>query len=874
MITGRVQKDAERAKKYYAEHLDRSEYYSEGHTVGLQWFGQGCVRLGLEPGREAQPLAFERLCDNLNPVTGEKLNVRHRNVDRRVSFDFVVSPPKSVSLMTLLAGDLRIIAIHEEAARVAMGYLEKVAATRIRKGRADTERNTGELAAVMVTHGSSRDLDPQLHSHFVVFNTTWDATENRWKALQTTEMFNCVRMSTEVYRSQLARGLVGLGYELRPGVHSIEINGVSQSLIDRFSKRRNTIRIAESRLTEKLGKEVSNNGRARLAQATRDWKDLELSSDKILQRQLREITESELADLRRLIPTTTRPVAESSSLAAEAIDYARDHLFERKSVVSKYDLFETALRFGAGRVVMSELEAEMNKRVEFIENDHELTTYDMLQKERQLIGLVNEGVGRSSPMRQRARLSAPLNGEQLAVYRDVMESSDRVVSIRGVAGAGKTVLLAALAQGIKESGREAIVMAPTSEACRALRENGIPWATTVENVRTNPNLQASAKAGVMIVDEAGLVSVQDALAILRIAKDAQCRVILCGDSRQLTGIGAGDALRILEQRSSLQSFGLPTVRRQKPALYRKAIQAFAEGNGREGFRLLEEMNAVHQVAEEDPFSQLTSQYLDSVKRGKDALIVSPLWQHIEQITIAVRAQLKAANRLSPDDSVVEVHRSLKWTLAQKRDFRNYKKGMVIHFHRDSKLATKGTSLRVTSSNSDSIVAKRPDGREVKLTRKQTDCFDVQERRDLHLAKGDVILLQGSRKAAGLFNGQTATVRSIHRNGAIELTDGRIVPPDFRTFTHGYCSTSFGSQGRTVDHVFLYLNSSPAKAVNRNQFYVSASRASEAIQIYTDDVDVLRSAITRGAERTSASELLDKIRQQQAPEISVKKGVRV
>ena len=121
MITGRVQKDAERAKKYYAEHLDRSEYYSEGHTVGLQWFGQGCVRLGLEPGREAQPLAFERLCDNLNPVTGEKLNVRHRNVDRRVSFDFVVSPPKSVSLMTLLAGDLRIIAIHEEAARVAMG---------------------------------------------------------------------------------------------------------------------------------------------------------------------------------------------------------------------------------------------------------------------------------------------------------------------------------------------------------------------------------------------------------------------------------------------------------------------------------------------------------------------------------------------------------------------------------------------------------------------------------------------------------------------------------------------------------------------------------------------------------------------------------
>ena len=44
----------------------------------------------------------------------------------------------------------------------------------------------------------------QLHTHFVMFNATWDKTEQRWKALQTSGMFMTpFTMARHVYRNEL-----------------------------------------------------------------------------------------------------------------------------------------------------------------------------------------------------------------------------------------------------------------------------------------------------------------------------------------------------------------------------------------------------------------------------------------------------------------------------------------------------------------------------------------------------------------------------------------------------------------------------------------------------------------------------------------------
>ncbi|MGE3311769.1 MAG: MobF family relaxase, partial [Limisphaerales bacterium] len=193
-----------------------------------RWFGKGAARLGLEPGSAVDQQAYERLCDNQYPLTGEKLTVRHREVDRRVYHDFNCAPPKSVSIMALTMGDERLFAAHEAAAEAAMKLIENEAGTRLRRQGMNDTRITGEIVAARFTHGESRALDPQLHTHYVVFNATWDSVENRWKALQTERIFERMTFFTEVYRNDLARRVQDIGYAIRPTEHGFELALVSE----------------------------------------------------------------------------------------------------------------------------------------------------------------------------------------------------------------------------------------------------------------------------------------------------------------------------------------------------------------------------------------------------------------------------------------------------------------------------------------------------------------------------------------------------------------------------------------------------------------------------------------------------------------------
>ena len=99
------------------------------------------------------------------------------------------------------------------------------------------DRTTGNLVAAAFTHTSSRALDPQLHTHFTVFNATFDETEQCWKALQAGGMYDAIRYGTAVYRNELAKRIQSIGYRIRPAKHGFEIEGVSDEVLKRFSKR-------------------------------------------------------------------------------------------------------------------------------------------------------------------------------------------------------------------------------------------------------------------------------------------------------------------------------------------------------------------------------------------------------------------------------------------------------------------------------------------------------------------------------------------------------------------------------------------------------------------------------------------------------------
>jgi hypothetical protein len=71
---------------------------------------------------------------------------------------------------------------------------------------------------------------------------------------------------------------------------------------------------------------------------------------------------------------------------------------------------------------------------------------------------------------------------------------------------------------------------------------------------------------------------------------------------------------------------------------------------------------------------------------------------------------------------------------------------------------------------------------------------------------------------------------------------------------GYVDTSYKSQGKTVDRVFIATGSESLPATNQQQYYVSASRGREMAKLYVDSKEDVRDAIARTGQRLSAVEL--------------------
>ena len=147
------------------------------------------------------------------------------------------------------------------------------------------------------------------------------------------------------------------------------------------------------------------------------------------------------------------------------------------------------------------------------------------------------------------------------------------------------------------------------------------------------------------------------------------------------------------------------------------------------------------------------------------------------------------------------------------------------------------------------------GKCVTVANKLLDKITVCLPREIPVAEGERLHLKANRKLASggrTTNGELVTVTAV-RDGRIELADGRTLEKGFREFLPGYAVTSYGSQGKTVDHV-LFSDSTIKSATNAQQWYVTISRGRRGIRIFTPDKIQLRENLVRSGHRPLALEL--------------------
>ena len=424
----------------------------------------------------------------------------------------------------------------------------------------------------------------------------------------------------------------------------------------------------------------------------------------------------------------------------------------------------------------------------------------------------------------------------------------------GSPGTGKSRTLKELLHAFNKAGRQTVPCAPTGSATGNLRRDGLP-AITLQRLLVDEALQSGlARRNIIMVDEAGMVSTDDMQKLFSLAIQKQARVILCGDTGQHTAVRRGDALRILEKYSRYSFVELTENWRQKSApQYQRAVRKAARQQSQRAFELLEKMGAV--VESDSVHEQAADAYIESVKMGKSALLVSPTWNEIHSLTDHVRTELKRQKLLGSQEQTVTVFDSLSWTVAEKKNLRNYVAGQVIVFHRRSGAYAAHESLTVAGVEKKALRVRQENGRELAFRPDSGKTFEVCESKELTVAPGDKLLLQARCKAGGqeFVNGEIVQVKAIDQ-GEIRLSDGRRLPRNFRMLTHGYAVTSHAAQSQTVQDVFVVASSPSLPAIHRRQFYVDISRGKEHCRIFTDDKELLRQRIGDAKERKAAIEL--------------------
>jgi conjugative relaxase-like TrwC/TraI family protein len=848
MFSAKAQKNLADAEQYFDEHLAQNDYYAAGEVRPGEWIGVAADQLKLSGVVTREQ--FCRLCENQNPNTGERLTQRQQaeNV-RRVFYDFTCSAPKSVSVLAVTLDDQRLIEAHEEASRVAFRELETFAAARVRKaGIANRDRVTGNLVAASFVHDSSRALDPQLHTHFTVFNATFDDKEKCWKALQAGGMYDASRYGTAVYRNELARRIQQIGYRIRPAKYGFEIEGVSDDVLKRFSKRSQERDKVVKAMEQKLGRKLSNNAVALAVHQSRAKKMKGISTNEVREHQLTQLSPDERQSLQTL-RSSAQPtyLPRIALLENQVFNHAVAHVFERKSVVPEHELLNVALSQRPGEVDLSKLKTLVSYSEDLVKTERGLSTQQILVTELTLIQTVNDGCDSVAPLHPGYRPTDWLGEDQQRAIYHVLRTSDRITGLKGLAGTGKTMALRELVAACKEAEVEPLFCAPTAAATDVLRKEGFE-AKTLQNLLLSKS--SAFKDKLIVLDEAGAVGIDDMKRLFDLARDAH--IVLSGDTGQHASVARGDALRLLEQHSDFKSGQLAAIRRQRRIEYRKAVELAAQKKTDEAFAQLEQMKAVVELPDNQLHDAAAKSYLKVLDEKKSALLVAPTWNEIEAVTEKVREQMKSSGRLVGNEKEFEVFDSLSWTEAQKRDARQYRPGMAIRFHCRGHGFVKDETVSVVAIESDALKVQRADGTETLFPLGQGSALcDVGEKRKLKVTAGDKLLLQANWRKK-FINGELVEVSSI-QGDSVALTDGRVIPVGYRTFTHGYAVTSHAAQGKTVDEVLLVASTRSLPAVHREQFYVSISRGRDACRVFTDDADQLRSHVTDSSARLAAIE---------------------
>ncbi len=934
-------KSASGAASYFAkDDYHAAEYYAGEHATEMSaWGGEGAKELGLSG--EVSKEAFEKILNGIQP-SGEAVG----QVDKRQSgVDLTFSMSKSASVMAYVAGDERVLKAHWNAVSATMSWVEKNFAEgrTYERTKSGEPVRTGNLVYALFQHDTSRALDPQGHIHVVIANMTRMA-DGAWRALHNGQLWKNNSTIGAAYNAQFRTELAKLGYETEiTGKHGqFEIRGVPKEVIDEFSQRRAQILAKAEELglssTEALRSITSKtrdpklnvedrtslrdswreraaalgfDGKALITQAMdragRGQGEERIGSPSRLDEIVAGVRETVGSLFSPKDPLVSRGI---ERLGVSAADYRTQHavasavriLEQREAAFLVPQVAKTALDLGLAGVTAEKVDqriSELIRQEKLIPGKSDridravthVTTPDALATESKILSEIETGNGAAKPIVPPEQVimrltdasgDKQLNAGQMAAATLALSSSDRIVAVQGVAGAGKSTMIASVARVAEAEGRKVLGLAFQNKMVGDLREGAGIEAQTVSSFVNTYARHAMAGRGegyegarnelkgtVLVLDEASMVGSTPMRHLVGIANALGVdRLVMIGDRQQLSSIDAGKSFALAQEGGIALARMDENLRQRTDQL--QGVAALANrGAVREALGVLGD----NFKATPGHVAAAASQWLGLSAEDRDATALFASGRAARaELNTRVQEGLRADGTLSGEGRSLTVLVRLNTTHEELRYPQIYQPGQTLEVARAVReIGLRPGSYAVLGVDGKGRVQLQVGGRTVHFDPQKINPLDkrdpmgLAQSEQIKLHEGDKIRWTQNDKQRGLDNAALARVVSVSGKGiTVEAADKSLHElkngdPMLERLGLAYALNMHMAQGITADKGIAVMSSTESNLSNQRLFNVTVTRVRDDLTLYTDNKDKLTAAIERNeGNKTSALETIGKI----------------
>jgi len=684
--------------KYY-EHLGADDYYTEGGEPAGEWHGRMSGAIGLSGN--VRPGQLQRLFEGYDPETGEAL-ASNSGQGHKAGWDCTFSAPKSVSVAWGLADEdlqQKIADTHDAAVRAGLDYLEKNAfSSRDRDGAQPLQ---GIIAATF-QHSTSREQDPQLHTHCAIANLGLRADgtvcavdfDSRWKMA-----------AGAVYRAELAKRVQELGFQVERDAKSFKISAVPEPICKLFSKRRKQI---ESYLDERGYDSAKAANVAALA--TRKCK--ESPERGILKAEwLREAEEAGYSpEMLKAMLTPGQSIAHEhpkmdipsliSGLTQQESTFTRQQLeaaiaIEAQGVAGASEISGIVERAVQQGMASQELDGliELESPAGSAKSRRTIsiyTTREMLALEQDAIAAaVDRKADRRHVVLLDQKLLSGLSEEQVQAARHITQESGGVACVRGLAGTGKSFMLGRAREAWESAGFDVLGCALAGKAADGLEQGSGIKSQTLHSLLAELEVgsRVPTEKSIIVLDEAGMLGTRQLHRLLQHVNQSGSKLVMVGDHQQLQPIDAGGLFRRISDDVGYAT--LSDIRRQHDEADRETIKHLISGDAINTIQRLSDAGQLRVERDEQVAEAMVNdwyQHRDAQKPGESLMLAG------------TRAEVGELNRLARTKLAEQGHLHSEITIETARGYREFSVGDRVIFERNSRqLGVKNGQLGTLSS---------------------------------------------------------------------------------------------------------------------------------------------------------------------------------